>query len=129
MTDKSKKNNSHEKKEEPQEKRKFPRVKKGVTVQYSSRDLPQAGVDICQAKDLSEQGMALTASRPFATKTILDIQLKLPTAEETIELEGEVVSCNEIRQNIVYAIGVKFVNLQQEQEEALSKFMQLYLNE
>jgi len=129
MPDEDREKDSRDEEEQPQERRKTPRVKKPIIVQYHIKDLPGAGVDMSQAKDLSEEGMAFTVSQPLNVKTILEIKMKLPTAEETVELEGEVASCNEIRENIVYAIGVKFVNLQEEQKESLSRFVQSYLNE
>ena len=108
------------------ERRAVPRIKKVVVVQYRVKDLPQAGVDISQTRDLSEKGIFFTISNPLAAGTILNLKLKLPTVEKTIELEGRVVSCEGVRKNIIYGIGVEFINLGEEQKKVLKDFVQLF---
>ena len=78
-------------------------------------------------KDLSEEGISFTISNPLVLKSALNIKLKLPTSKESLELEGEVVFCKEIRKNIIYTIGVKFVNLSKEQKELLKSFVRSFL--
>ena len=109
-----------------EEKRQSPRIKKAITVQYSVKDLPQAGVDMSQTKDISEEGISFTISNPLALQTILNIKLNIPISEDSLELEAQVSSCREIRPNIVYSVGVKFINLSEEQKRLLKDFVQLF---
>lgn len=120
---------NYRKKPEFNEKRQFSRLKKAITVQYKVKDLPQAGADMSQAKDLSEEGISFTISNPLAAQTILDIGLRIPGLEDLLNLEGEVVSCKEIRLNVVYAVGVKFINLSEKHKELLRSFIQSLLEE
>ena len=121
------KDDSQEKKPDFQERRQFPRIKRAIVVQYKVKDFPQAGVDVSQTKDLSEEGVSFTISHPLALKAVLNIKLNLPVREESIELEGEVTSCKEIRKNIVYSLGIKFINLTEKQRELLKSFIQSFL--
>lgn len=111
-------------KEKGEERRVVPRIKKFITVQYSVKDYPAAGVDISQTKDLSEKGIYFTVSNPLAAKDILNIKLKLPAIEKTIDLQARVVACEEIRKNIVYGIRAEFVDLEDEQKKILQDFIQ-----
>ena len=122
-----KRNNSQNKKPQGPEKRAVPRIRKVVTIQYSFKDSPDAGIDISQTKDLGEKGVFFTIGNLVSPGTVLKLKLKLPISEESVGLEGEVVSCEEIRKNVVYGIRVKFINLEPGQDELLKKFVQMCL--
>ncbi len=118
------------------EKRAFPRVKKGLTVQYSVKQFPHAEgmqvaqqpfVDITRTKDLSEEGMFFTASNSFPLQTILTIKLRVPVEaeEKAFELEASVVGCEHLKGKTIYGIRVEFVNLSDEQCKALRDFVQI----
>ncbi len=136
MANKKKNNNSSNKEKDVPEKRAVPRIKREITVQYTVKELPRANgiqvsfepfTDITRTKDLSEGGVSFTASHLLSAGTILDLKLQLPLMEESFDLEGRLVSCTEIRKNIIYAIGVEFINLKEEQKQLLKKFVELFL--
>ena len=76
---------------------------------------------------MAREGTSFTTSCEILPQTILGLRLQLPSQRESIELEGEVLECKEIKKNLIYGIRVKFVNLEKEKEEALKKFVQLFL--
>lgn len=121
---------------EGQEKRAVPRVKREIVLRYRIKELPEmegvqvaseAPVDIARTKDLSEQGVAFTASSLLPPRTILDIKLQLPLEKESVGLEGRVVGCEEIKKNLIYAVRVEFINLEEEKRDLLKRFVQLFL--
>ncbi len=131
-----KENNSQKKRRESSERRKAPRLKRRLIVQYKIKELPkseraqasvESSVDITRTKDLSETGISFTASKIIPSQTILDIKLKLPIQKETLSLEGRVVSCDEIEENLIYEIRAEFFNLNYKQKEALRNFIHLFL--
>ena len=135
MANKKKNNNSSNKEKDVPEKRAVPRIKRKITVRYTVKEVPRANgvqvsfepfTDITSTKDLSQGGVSFTASHLLAIGTTLDLKLQLPLTKGSIELEGQVVSCAEIRKNIIYGIGVEFINLKEEQKQLLKKFVELF---
>lgn len=127
---------SKQKSKKFRERRQTPRLKKEVTVQYRiKKAAPVKGMhvpfdssaDITRTKDLGEEGVLFTVSYAIPLQTILEIKLRLPKQTEHVELEGHVVSCTKIVKDLVYGIGVKFINLKDEQRKRLRDFVQLSL--
>ncbi len=126
------------KKKKIQEKRKAPRLKKELTVQYSVKELPpskevqvlvEASKDITRARDLSVKGVFFTASCAIPLQSILEIKLRIPAPGQTLDLEGRVVGCEEMVKNLIYGVRVAFINLKNEQKEKLQKFIHSLLKE
>jgi hypothetical protein len=122
------------KKREGREKRLVPRLKRKFTIQYQIRKIPLAkresielSADISLTKDLSEKGVFFTTSHLIPFEATLEIKLRLPVQKESIQLEGRVVACEEIAKNLIYGVRIEFINLKDEQKEALRKFIQLFL--
>lgn len=127
---------SKQKSKKFRERRQTPRLKKEVTVQYRiKKAAPVKGMhvpfdssaDITRTKDLGEEGVLFTVSYAIPLQTILEIKLRLPKQTEHVELEGHVVSCTKIVKDLVYGIGVKFINLKDKQRKRLRDFVQLSL--
>ncbi len=121
---------------ERQEKRRAPRVKREVIVQYRIKDVPHTGefqvqrkppIDLARTKDLAEKGLFFTASQPIFTQTILELKLQLPSERESIDLEGQVIDCEEIKKNFIYGVRVEFINVGEEKRDLLKRFVQLFL--
>ena len=122
--------------QEGSERRAVPRIKREVIVRYRIKELPHLGnvqvslkpsLDITRTKDLSEKGLFFTASQAISPRSILEIELQLPSQEQLIGLEANVVSSEEIRKNLIYGIRAEFINLTDEQKETLRNFVQLFL--
>ncbi|UCB57714.1 MAG: PilZ domain-containing protein [Candidatus Omnitrophota bacterium] len=122
--------------EERKDKRAAPRVRREVIVQYRIKELPEAKglrvglrphADITRTKDLSETGIRFTVSDLFPLNTILEINLRLPSERVSVELEGRIVGCEEIKKNIIYAIRIEFVNLGDQRKKELRRFTELFL--
>jgi hypothetical protein len=84
-------------------------------------------VDIARTKDLSEKGLAFTASSLLPPRIILDIKLQLPLEKESVDLEGRVVDCEEIKKDFIYGVRVEFVSVEEERRDLLKRFVQLFL--
>ena len=129
------------KKREGREKRLAPRLKRRFTIQYQIKKIPLAkrksvalSADISWTKDLSEKGVFFTTSHLIPFEATLEIKLRLPAQKKFIQLqkkfiqlEGRVVACEEIAKNLIYGVRIEFINLKDEQKEALRKFIQLFL--
>lgn len=130
-------NNFQKKSHKGPERRRLSRLKREIVVQYMIKELPpikgvqvtlRPPVDITRTRDLTEEGVLLTLSHAISPQTILDIKVKLPTQPQaSLNLEGRVMSCKEIRKNLIYAIGVEFFNVKDKQKEALRNFIHLFL--
>ena len=123
-------------KREKKDKRAVPRVKRGIVLRYRIKELPKPEgvqvvyklpVDIASTKDLSEKGIAFTASSLLPPQTILDIKLQLPLEKESVDLEGRVLGCKEIKKNFIYRVRVEFINVGEEKRDLLKRFVQLFL--
>lgn len=121
---------------EGREKRAVPRVKREIVLRYRIKELPEVEgvqvafeppIDITRTKDLSEKGVAFTASSLLPPRTILDIKLQLPLGKESVDLEGRVIDCEEIKKGFIYGIRVEFINLGEEKRDSLKRFVQLFL--
>ena len=122
------------KKREGREKRLAPRLKRKFTIQYQIKKIPLAkrksvelSADISWTKDLSEKGLFFTTSQVVPFEATLEIKLRLPVQKKFIQLEGRVVACEEIAKNLIYGVRIEFINLKDNQKEALRKFIQLFL--
>jgi len=123
-------------KREEKEKRAVPRVKREVIIQYRIKDVPHTGefqvlrkppLDLTRTKDLAEKGILFTASHVIFPQTILELKLQLPSERESIDLKGRVVACEEIKKDFVYEVRVEFIDLGEEKENSLKRFVQLFL--
>ena len=118
------------------ERRRLPRLKREVVLQYSIKELPgaegisgSAPMDMSRTIDLSEGGIFFTSSREIPPQATLDIKLRLPIQRDSVDIEGCVVDCHEITKNLVYGVRVKFTKLKIEQKNVLRKFIQRFLEE
>lgn len=136
MGNKEEQNKSCEEEWKDLERRAVPRIKRYVIVQFRVKQLPQLeGLqivvtppeDITRTRNLAEKGIFFTASNEFSPETILDIKISLPISGESIELEGRVISCEEIKKGFIYGIRVEFINLNDKQREILREFVQFFL--
>lgn len=135
----SNQNNAHGQQEsgyEIKERRRSPRVKREVTVQFRIKELPMEArtgsfhipVDISRTNNLSGKGICFSAGSFIPVHAILDIKLQLPIQRETVHLEGRVVSCEEVKKNYVYGVRVEFINIDAECHKVLSQFVEIFLN-
>ncbi len=124
------------KKREEKDKRAAPRVKREVMVQYRIEDVPHTGefqvlrkppLDLTRTKDLAEKGILFTVSQPIFPQTTLELKLQLPSERESIDLKGRVVACEEIKKGFIYEVRVEFIDLGEEKENLLKRFVQLFL--
>lgn len=118
------------------EKRAVPRLERNILVQYTIKEMPLSKgfqiskkpyVDISRTIDLSEKGILFTASSELVPQVILDIQLKVPIQRKQVELKGKVVTCEQVKEGLIYKIGVEFVGPNEEQRRLLREFVNLFL--
>ena len=82
------------------------------------------------AKDISQGGIFIPTNDPKPIGTVINLTLIHPETEEEVELEGEVVrvvSETDVQiykeKKLVPGMGIKFVNVSQEQQKALERFV------
>jgi len=110
------------------ERRKGPRIKRKDIIQYKIGNLLFGRVrqGVSRIRDLSEKGMFFTIGFPLILEATLKIKLRLPITEESVELEGRIVACEEMGKKL-YGLRVEFVNLSEKQKERLKKFVRMFL--
>jgi type IV pilus assembly protein PilZ len=76
--------------------------------------------------NISEMGIFLASDKPQPVGTLLKLGFKPIETGETLDLEGEVVWINPVRdgeENLNPGMGVKFVNLDDEKREKIIKLI------
>ncbi len=110
-----------------EEKRKYNRLKRPLIVSYQVFDNQDAGYDATQIKDISVGGMRFVTSQSYPSDTILSVELRIPFTEERLKLKASVIESKEVTANLIYDTRVRFLELGRDEQEFLSKIINLFL--
>jgi hypothetical protein len=84
-----------------QEKRKTPRIKKGLTVLYTYHSRTKGHAlnwNMTSVQDISEGGMRIILNESFTANEILFFRIKFPSRPfEWQEISGKVLGCKELK--------------------------------
>jgi c-di-GMP-binding flagellar brake protein YcgR len=109
------------------EKRKNARADARFIVAYARLDSGKASDrDISQTRNISEGGLALTTSRPFASQTNMTLKIKLPVEAEAVEVSGTVIESKEINRNYVYFTRISFSHIDEQKRRAIQQTVEYY---
>jgi len=95
----------------PQERRRYVRVKRGVSVTYSVIGRPEPGTVRTSARDLGLGGLLLTTPEALRPGTRLLLVLLIRNADIELHLHGEVVWCDHDPTGRAYETGIGFRGL------------------
>jgi len=126
----SKNNRHHAKIEEywtGKERRKYGRFKKILDVIYAIAKKPQLKSN-GRTIDISEGGMKLLLDEKLPAGAILDLKISIPASAQEIEVEGEVVWCEENSQKEEpgkrhFYHGIKFLAIKEPSGKYLSEYI------
>ena len=130
------------KSQEVQNKRKFPRVSRNIDIEVSQLTFPLSDAVIKKESslDIGVNGIRFTSSEPYEPQTVLNLKIniigwegfKKPfskfidlSSEAFLGAVGEVVWCNENAEGGGYELGVKFMNIYEDDYEALMRYVKI----
>ena len=108
----------------PEEKRKYTRIKKNFILTYYDLTDPSKRHDASQLKNISLGGICLITGKPYPPGTHLGIELKTPFLSELTHLEGLVLESHTSIHNIIYETRVKFTQLPNQSKFVLQKLIE-----
>jgi c-di-GMP-binding flagellar brake protein YcgR len=103
------------------ERRKYARIKKTLTVQYSHKDKEKWDMSII--KDISETGICIATNKNFPLTEIINFRIKMPSEPfQWLELYGKVVECEEVISG-TYITRAEFIYLEVEQKKIIKAYI------
>jgi len=126
--------------QQPQDKRKFPRISRNIDIEVSLLTFPLSDAVIKNGAsvNIGGNGIRITSSDPYDPKTILNLKIniigwegfKKPfskfvdiSSNACLTVVGEVVWCNKSANNNGYELGVKFLNICEDDSKALIRYL------
>jgi c-di-GMP-binding flagellar brake protein YcgR len=110
-----------------EERRKTSRIKKNLTVQYTSSARSHLGWEMSTIKDISDTGMSFTTSQNLVAQENLIIRLKLPSQPyKWIEINGEVIESKNLSGE-TWLTRIKFLQLENEDKELIKEYITWFL--
>lgn len=128
-------------KENHTDQREFARICKEVVIEVSeiAYPLPQEPGERCVCKNISGGGICFTTTSPCKPKTLLSLKLHITgwqsykkpfsrvldiSSEEPLTAIGEAVWCRRLADGSAYDVGIKFVNIYEDDYKALMKYLE-----
>ncbi len=121
--------------------RKFPRISKTVTVEVNplTYPLPREPGERCVSKNISGGGICFTISKRYKPETLLNLKISIPgwqsykkpfsrimdiASESPLTAIAEVVWCQKLSNGSGYDVGIKFVNIYEDDYSALMNYVE-----
>jgi len=119
-----------------EERRKAVRIKKVITVRYSyGVDKGDKKWDMTVVKDISETGMCVTTHKQFSAEEEVAFFIKIPSRPlDWMEFIGKVVASESLASALgapitgTYITRVEFINLKDDQKEAVREYITWFLS-
>ncbi|MCG2712418.1 MAG: PilZ domain-containing protein [Candidatus Omnitrophica bacterium] len=106
------------------ERRNFVRISANFVVSYYVYPGHINRTDMTLTRNISLGGICFTTDKHFAPGTILHITLRLPKVKKLIEALGEVMYVKqEINKKLLFDIGIKFVQAEEEDLYLIEKII------
>jgi c-di-GMP-binding flagellar brake protein YcgR len=123
-----------------QEKRKFSRIEKNSIIEFKELDFPiiNDGFVSSRIKNISANGLIFPSDKKVEIDTILNLKVKLigwdkekddffkydeTAISEPLSILGRVVRVVKATKDKSYEIGVEFINVSEDDRDALKKFI------
>ena len=125
-----------------QDKRKFPRISRNIDIEISQLIFPLSNAVVKKGAsvDIGINGIRFTTSEPYEPQTILNLKIciigwegfKKPfskivdlSSDACLTAVGEVMWCNKNAENDGYELGVKFMNIYEDDYKALMRYLKV----
>lgn len=126
--------------QQPQDKRKFPRISRNIDIEVSLLTFPLSDAVIKNGASINigGNGIRITSSDPYDPKTMLNLKIniigwegfKKPfskfidiSSDACLRAVGEVVWCNKSAKDNGYELGIKFLNIYEDDSKALIRYL------
>lgn len=123
------------------DKRRFPRISRNIDIEVSELTFPfsEAPVQKEASVDIGGNGIRFTSSVPYEVKALLNLKIniigwegfKKPfsklvniSSDACLTAVAEVVWCHEVEEGQSYELGVKFLNIYEDDYEALMRYLE-----
>ena len=123
-----------------QDQRKFPRISRSIEIEVSQLAFPLANAVIKNGTsvNIGENGIRITTSDPYPPKTLLNLKINIIGWEgfkkpfsrcidissgTGLTVVGEVVWCNKNAKDNDYHLGVRFLNIYEDDAKALIRYL------
>ena len=112
------------------ERRKFPRIPLIVKVKYDVLKGSPRRTEEARSKNVSAEGICLTISEKIDIGALLRLKLFLQGEDDFITVSGEVVwvkefSINDTADNKAYDCGIEFFDFYSQDQERISRYLEL----
>ncbi len=107
------------------ERRKSHRAPVVLQARYAANNPTPAGGGKAVTRDLSRNGAALVLEHPMVPKTVVEVELELPSLERPIKTKGEVMWQRDISGGIAptFLTGVQFLRMDPPVQEQIEHFV------
>ena len=105
------------------ERRRFVRIDGTFVLSYRQAGIEDPKSDITQTRNISVGGLLFMTDKLFPLGAILVLKLRLPDREDHIDIKVKVVGSRQIRKNVLYETRAKFVDIKEEDRDAVRKIV------
>lgn len=107
------------------ERRKYPRIEGRFVVSVKASGANPEETEVTQTQNLSLGGMLITTNKLFDKGATLELEIRLPTSDNSTTLSTKVVESREKVKNYVYETRLEFLNMNEEQKQIISQFYRI----
>ncbi len=126
--------------ESDKDSRMFPRIPKDIPVEVSEISYPfsEKPGKRCSSKNISGGGICFVSSNPYKSRALLNLNIRIAgwqsykkpfslfvdlAAETPLTVIGEVVWCKANSNDLTFDIGIKFLNIDQDDHRAFMSYL------
>ncbi|MBI4115475.1 MAG: PilZ domain-containing protein [Candidatus Omnitrophica bacterium] len=100
--------------------RRYKRIRAAYLVKYHVNG--KAGPTITNARDVSAGGLRFWTEEKLNESSVLNISVYVPPLDRAVDAVAEVLRIRRAKKGLVYYVGVCFLDLRQEDKEAINEF-------
>jgi hypothetical protein len=122
------------------ERRKYPRISRDVDIEVARLSYPLTSIQAEKAlsKDIGGNGICLTKSKPYEPDTVVSLKINIVgwesfkrpfsklvnlSSTDTLTAVGKVVWCKETAYGAGFEVGVRFIDIYEDDYKALMRYL------
>src|SRR3989338_7488376 len=114
---------------QPEERRKYIRIKKNFIMTYFLKDQPAVKHEASQLKNISKGGLCFITAQKYEPQMRVIVEIRTPYIADITRLEGKVLESHEKLKDIIYETRLQFENLTPQNEILLNKLEEFFIKE
>lgn len=109
-----------------QERRKHKRIEKPYkstfrVINFKNPDMPPAGLDIVDLKDISAGGVSFNYSENLGIDSFLDLKIYMPASTRPLHCIGKVIRVEQLQPDSKFRIATEFAEISEQEKEMINK--------